>query len=141
MSAWRCKAIEQFPSLHRFLTHHSPAARLTTYGLAYELLQMVRYEPTASDSETLQRIFEYAEWALRQRASEIRNPISVSFYEHLFDRREDWERVIPYLSPYAIRNNWSLWEARSASLVDFEELQHVLAQYGKTLEHVMLQAP
>lgn len=133
MSAWRRKAIEQFPMLHRYLTHHSPATRLTTYGLAYELLQMVRYEPTASDSETLRRIFEYAEWASRQRASEIWNPMGVSFYEHLFDRREDWERVIPYLSPYAIRNNWSLWEARPASLMDFGELQQVLAQCGKML--------
>lgn len=101
------------------------------YELAYELLQMVRNEPTASDPETLQRIFNYAEWASRQHAPAISNPIGVSFYEHVFDRREDWERVIPYLSPYAVRDNWNLWEGRSPTFVDIEELRRVLTRHGK----------
>ncbi len=103
------------------------------YGLAHESLRMVQNKPTASDADVLQRIFDYAEWASRQRASEIWNPIGLAFYEHMFDRREDWERVILYLSPYAAYNNWGLWKARP-TFVDLEELQQVLTQYGKTPE-------
>lgn len=133
MSAWRRKAIEQFPTLRRYLTHHSPAFRFNFYDLSRELLTMVYEEPTASDSEMLQRIFAYAEWASRQRAADIWNPIGVCFYEHIFDRRDDWERVLPYLSSYAVWNNRPLWKARPATLVDFEELQRAMTRHGKTL--------
>ena len=40
------------------------------------------------------------------------NAAGVAFYEHLFDGRQDgWAEVIPWLSPFVVRQNWGLWEA------------------------------
>lgn len=112
MAAWRRKAIENFPHLRRWLTHADPDTRMTFNWLCYELKDMVEKEPYRSDSEMLRSVFAYAEWCGRQRAEVIWNTIALAFYEHLFDRREDWDTVIPSLAPEIICVYWNLWERR-----------------------------
>jgi hypothetical protein len=106
---WRRRAIADFPSLLmvRLDLDYSP------YWLFYtDLLPMVRAAAHEHPDPTLlKRIFDYAEWSLGQ-GGDLANAAGVSFYEHLFDAREDWVTVLPYLSPAVVRACWPLWEAR-----------------------------
>ena len=136
MSVWRRKAIEAFPSLRRFLNDPDT----TIYGLYFELLPMVRDAHKANDVETLERIYNFAEWCLRQREDHLGNAVCVAFYEHLFDDVRDWKAKIERLSPLAIQNCITLWKNR-LSVDEFKRLQQLInptslstmaAKQGKT---------
>ena len=110
MAVWRRKALAAFPGLRRELHDRE----YTYYQLYFDLLPMVRDAHAASDEATLRQIYDFAEWCPRQgrRASDLYNAVCVAFYEHLFDRPEDWAAVIPWLSPAVVDECWPLWESR-----------------------------
>jgi hypothetical protein len=126
MSAWRRKAIEDFPHLRSLLTHADRRGRMDFSWLCAVLLQMVRESSPASDRDALARIFAYAEWCSKRHNKTLWNSVGLVFYEHLFDHREDWDIVIPFLSSGEIRANWGLWYSRPRSIVteaDLDELR------------------
>ncbi len=116
MAAWRRKAIEAFPEQRSWIER---CAYNQTYFFYGTLLPMVRAARSAPAPDRLQNVFTYAAWCLRQHSSMI----DVSFYEHLFDYREDWNIVIPYLSSEIICECWGLWERRP--LLTQEDLQEL----------------
>jgi hypothetical protein len=119
MATWRRKAIESFPELRRELNSSD-----SIYHLYFNLLPMVREAHDASDDESLRKIYGFAEWCLNQKSEELWNSAGVCFYEHLFDDRKYWNKVVPWLSPYVIDNCKSLWEARLGGevLTEIEKL-------------------
>jgi hypothetical protein len=122
MAAWRRKAVEQFPTLRCEL--NNPAHSI--YGLFFDLLPMVRDAHHAANEDVLRRIYDFAAWCLGQRAKDLRNAAGTSFYEHLFDCRDDWTSVIPWLSEKVVADCWGLWEARLSD-AEIGELRALIA--------------
>jgi acetylornithine deacetylase/succinyl-diaminopimelate desuccinylase-like protein len=110
MAMWRRLALAFFPKERRWFQ----AADCNYYQLYFDLLPMCRKAHAVNDQLTLRKIYAHAEWCLRQkeRAPDLNNAVWVCFYEHLFDHREDWERVIPYLSARVYESCWPIWEYR-----------------------------
>ena len=108
MAAWRRIALAHFPELRPEIQDR----RYTIYGLFADLLTMVREDHDADNTARLRHIYAFAAWCSTQRNKDIWNAAGVSFYEHLFDRRTDWQRVLPWVSEEVIRNCWGLWEWR-----------------------------
>jgi hypothetical protein len=107
LAVWWRKAIEAFPQMRRWLND----AEFSIYMLYFDLLPMTREAHESRDLEFLERIYDYAEWCLRQK--ELFNAVSVAFYEHLFDSHPKlWEEMIAYMSPFVIKENRELWESR-----------------------------
>lgn len=103
MATWRRLALELFPQYRR-------DPEYSYYMLYFDLLPLSREAHRNNDRATLRNIYGFAEWCLRQqhRAKDLGNAVYVAFYEHLFDEREDWERVIPYLTREVFEECWSL---------------------------------
>lgn len=99
--------------------------KFSIYMVFFELLPMVRDALAVGDADTARRIFSFAEWCSKQRSGEIDNAAGVAFYEHLFDRHEDWEAVIPYLSTHVICHYGNFWEVRPRSILSQEDLQEL----------------
>jgi hypothetical protein len=112
MAAWRRKAIEYFPRFQRDFSDGRLPHKFSIYMVFFYLLPMLHSALIEGDTETARRIFDYAEWCSRRRSGEIANVVAVAFYEHLFDDREDWDSVVPYLAPEIICKHWNLWERR-----------------------------
>ena len=113
MSTWRRLALAFFPEERRTLQR--PLYIDSYYSLySWVFLPRCREAHAAGDHRTLRKIYAHAEWCLRQneRAWDLAIAVRVCFYEHLFDRREDWERVIPYLSAKVYEGCWPIWEYR-----------------------------
>ncbi|MFN8539222.1 MAG: hypothetical protein U0232_17325 [Thermomicrobiales bacterium] len=91
MAAWRRIAMARFPHLRQELHDR----HYTIYGLYFDLLPMARVAHDADDNETLRHIYNFAEWCFAQRNKELWNATAVAFYEHLFDRHDQWHRVLP----------------------------------------------
>ncbi len=81
MSAWRQKALECAPELK----NEFESSDLTPYTVFMELLPITRQAHIDNDTERLQKIYDYAEWCLRQKDKKLWNAAGVSFYEHLAD--------------------------------------------------------
>ena len=120
MPAWRRRALELFPSLRRDLND----PEYTIYMLYFDLLPMVREAHDEHDDETLRHIYGFAEWCFSQTAEDLYNAPGVAFYEHLFDQKRYWTKVVPWLSPKVIQECQQLWQARleAAEMRDVEEL-------------------
>jgi len=128
MAAWRRRAIEVSRRFTRDFSDASSLHLFSVYGVFGDLIHLVRDAHEANDTAMLFKIYGYAEWCLRRKEQEFWNAAGVSFYEHLFDRREDWEQVVPWLSPFVIENCWGLWEARSPRFVDIDVLRAMIAE-------------
>jgi hypothetical protein len=107
MSTWRPTAIELFPHLEREL--RGRRAGYTIYSLLGDLRIDAEKAHSRGDEDLLRRIYGFAEWCSRQRAEELWNAAGVAFYEHLFENPTTIDRVLPWLSAYAIRKHWDLW--------------------------------
>jgi hypothetical protein len=83
MSSWRRKVLTFFPDLQR----EAERPDFTIYNAFSELLPRVRTAHQEGDTETLRRIYGFAEWCSEQKAKDLWNAASVSFYAHLFDSR------------------------------------------------------
>lgn len=122
--------MEYFPDLHRKFSD-ARFGKYTIYMLFFDLLPMLWEALTSGDVRRAQRIFEFAEWCSKQRTGVIWSAVSVAFYEHLFDRREYWEKVLPYLTADLIYMNWSLWSVRPIFKTEsLQTLWDVLAPIG-----------
>jgi hypothetical protein len=93
--------------------------------LYFDLLPMVREAHERDDIETLRRIYGFAEWCSSQSAQDIWNSAAVAFYEHLFDEKRYWTKVVPWLSPEIIRCCWPLWEVRLEPK-ELDEIQQLI---------------
>ena len=83
------------------------------YMLFFDLLPIVRTAHREDDCIMLADIYIFTAWCLRQRrAGDLYNAVCVAFYEHLFDERNLWEDVIPWLTPQVVQTCWPLWEVR-----------------------------
>jgi hypothetical protein len=111
MATWRRKALILFPMLAEDLNDRE----YSIYSLYFDLLPMSREAHDRKDDAFLESIYGYAEWCLSQQTKDLWNAAGVAFYEHLFDCRKHWKRVVPWLSPTVIDECWPLWEARLES--------------------------
>lgn len=106
MSVWRRKALSLFPELKYDLHERS----FSYYLLFFDLLPLAREAHLDNDQELLCKIYCFAEWCLRQ-PNDLGNAAAVAFYEHLFQSRKSiWHHIVPWLSPYVIKNCYVLWE-------------------------------
>ena len=123
MSAWRRKAIENFPVLQQDLND----PEFTIYMLFFELLPMSREAHRHGRTRELEKIYRFAEWCAAQHDDNLQNAAAVAFYEHLFDERELWEKVAPWLGSQFIRRYWPLWEYQ----LDVEQLKALRKFLGR----------
>lgn len=134
MSSWRRKAIHLFPKYKRDLTDKD----FTIYHLFFDLLPDVLEAHDTNDVEKLQQIYGFAEWCITQQSKKLWNPAGVAFYEHLFDKPEYMEAVLPWLSPKVIQNVMPLWELM-VSEVELIRLNSMIASrttpFNKNLYH------
>jgi hypothetical protein len=105
------------------------------YMVFFELLPRVRKAHQDGDTETLRRVYGFAEWCFEQTAKDMWNAAGVAFYEHLFDsHRSLWPEFVRWLSPRVVEGCMGLWEWR---LVE-EELavvRRLFAECRKPLHH------
>ncbi len=107
MASWRRKVLTWFPDLRR----EAERPHFTVYSAFFELLPRVREAHMGGDTETLRRIYGFAEWCFRQPAKDLWNAAGVAFYEHLFDsHRSLWPEFVRWLSPQVVAGVWGLWE-------------------------------
>jgi len=108
MAVWRRKALAAFPDLRQELNRRD----YSIYDLFSDLRTMLWEAHEEEDIETLRQIYGFAEWCMTRRAKTLWNPAGVSFYEHIFDRRLFWERVMPWLTPQVVYMVQGLWKIR-----------------------------
>ncbi len=125
MAVWRRKANEDFPTLRRKFSDARMPHKYSVYMVFFDLYILFEDANPANDVDLLQRIFAYAEWCSKQHAMDLWNAAGVAFYEHLFDRREDWDKVIPFLSPSVICVHMGLWEARPRTFLSEDDLHEL----------------
>jgi len=101
--------IALFPDLRR----DAERPDFSVYSAFFDLLPRVRRAHQDGDSETLRRVYGFAEWCIEQKAEELWNAAGVAFYEHLFDsHRSLWPEFVRWLSPRVVVDCWGLWEWR-----------------------------
>lgn len=94
---------------------------------------MVRTAHEEADTETLRRIYSFAEWCFEQKAHDMWNAAGVAFYEHLFDsHRSLWNQFVQWLSPQIVEGCWRLWESR-LSEEELSEVRRLIASCRKPL--------
>jgi hypothetical protein len=106
VSAWRRRAIEEFPELHDELAERHEV--FSVYGLWFHLLPLVRRAHRENNEDLLRRIYDFADWC--RRHADLNNSVCVSFYEHLMDER--WMRplAVPWLTREIVDEVRPLWE-------------------------------
>lgn len=129
MASWRRKVIALFPDLRV----EAQRPRFNVYSAFFELLPRVRVAHENGDTETLRRIYGFAEWCFTQKAEGLWNPAGVCFYEHVFDlKRALWPEVVRWLSPRVIDGCMGLWEWRLTS-EDAAQVKRLIAECRRPL--------
>ena len=129
MASWRRKVLALFPDLQRDVERPD----FTIYMVFFELLPRVRGAHQDGDTETLRRIYGFAEWCFEQKAKDLWNAAGVAFYEHLFDsHRSLWREFVRWLSPRVVEGCWGLWERR-LSEEELAGLRQLIADCRKPL--------
>jgi hypothetical protein len=105
MSVWRRRALALFPQLRRDLNRRD----YSVYSLYFDLKPLLRAALDAGDDGFVRGAFGFAEWCARSPNKDLWNPAGVAFYEHLFDYPAYSDRVLPWLSPFAVFTHWDLW--------------------------------
>ncbi len=112
MSAWRRKAIALFPE-------HQREFEQADYGLFELFLTLMHDLRSAHAAEiddpsadaTLQRIYGFAEWCLRQ-GGDLWNRAAIGFFEDVMSGSGiPWDQIAPWISPYTaeqIEGTWAL---------------------------------
>jgi len=108
MSTWRRKALALFPELKGSL--NDPDCE--PFSVFVDPVPLAITAHLEDDRDTLRRVHGYAEWALRQ-GGKLWQVAAIGFYEDLLRivGGVPWERIVPWLSPYAvaeIRKTWAL---------------------------------
>lgn len=131
MSSWRRKVLTWFPDLRS----EADEPDFNIYSVFFELLPRVREAHQAADTLSLQRIYAFAEWCLRQQAKELWNAAGVAFYEHLFDsHRPLWPEIVQWLSPKVVADCMGLWECRLKA-EELVEVRRLIAECRTPRHH------
>jgi hypothetical protein len=129
VASWRRKVLSLFPEMR----HEAQRPDFSVYMVFFELLPMVREAHQEGDTETLKRIYGFAEWCFEQKAKDLWNAAGVAFYEHLFDSHKSlWDQFVQWLSPRVIEGCWGLWEWR-LSAEDLAEVRRLIDTCRKPL--------
>ncbi len=120
--------MELFPEHKQWI--QDEGLTFSIYQLFFDLLPIAREAHQRQDKETLERIYQYAEWCWKQqlRAPEIHNAVAVAFYEHLIDDRSSMRDIPCWLKPDIFDDVKSLFEARLPP----EKYHELLADYNAT---------
>ncbi|HEX3315269.1 MAG TPA: hypothetical protein VHR72_10285 [Gemmataceae bacterium] len=98
------------------------------YSVFFELLPRVRLAHQDGDTDSLLRIYGFAEWCFEQRAEDLWNAAGVAFYEHLFDsHRSLWPEFVLWMSPPVAEGCFGLWEAR-LSIEEMTVVRRLIAE-------------
>lgn len=129
MASWRRKVLTFFPDLRRDVQRPD----FSIYMVFFDLLPRVREAHQDGDTETLRRIYGFAEWCFEQKAKDIWNAAGVAFYEHLFDsHRSLWPEIVRWLSPRVVEGCMGLWEWR-LSEEELAEVRRLIAECRRPL--------
>ncbi|MEJ7654007.1 MAG: hypothetical protein WKH64_12090 [Chloroflexia bacterium] len=119
----------QFPELR----HELNRGDYSIYQLFSDLHREVWEAHNSWDDGKLSKIYGFAEWCLFQSSQELSNPAGVSFYAHVIAsrrQRQNWAKVIPWLSPRVVREVSGLWEYMLEPS-EWNELQKMFAEYER----------
>jgi hypothetical protein len=94
LSAWRRRAIEQFPELRPWFEDE----QATPHTMWFELLPLCHDAHVEGNRATLKKIYDYAEWCFRQENPRVINAVAVSFYEHLIDEPGTYNAMPDWVS-------------------------------------------
>jgi hypothetical protein len=127
MAEWRRRAWELFPEYAREFGLEEPET--TIYWVFFDLLPLVRKFHDDNDTIGLSKIYEFAEWCLRQgkRAKDLRNAAGVAFYEHLVDSESTLKQIPQWVKPWAFEQVMELFEAR----LDASDYSKLLKRYDE----------
>lgn len=122
MANWRRKVLALFPDLR----HDVQRRDFTIYMVFFDLLRRLREAHQEGDTETLRRIYGFAEWCFEQKAKDLWNAAGVALYEHLFDSHHSlWGEFVRWLPPRVVKGCWGLWEWR-LSAEELAEVRHLI---------------
>jgi hypothetical protein len=108
MSAWRKKAIALFPDLRQEFEERNA----TIYSVFFALLERLRKATDKQEIEEIAKIYGFAEWCFRQKATALWNAAGVAFYEHLVDHRLTAKQIPHFIKPDMFRDLEPLFESR-----------------------------
>lgn len=129
MANWRRKVLTFFPDLRCEVQRPD----FSIYMVFFDLLPRVREAHQEGDTETLRRVYGFAEWCFEQQAKDMWNAAGVAFYEHLFDsHRTLWPEFVRWLSPRVVEDCVGLWESR-LSEEELAEVKRLFAECCKPL--------
>jgi hypothetical protein len=129
MAVWRQKALVYFPELAAELRE----TNYTIYQLFFDLTPMAEQAHRNRDTDSLKRIYGFAEWCLHQSDKDLWNSAGVAFYEHIFDDRSLRDQIVPWLSSEVISQVKGLWEMMLPREA-YRELNEVLVKHAQS-EH------
>jgi hypothetical protein len=126
MSAWRRLALELFPKQRNWIQDRN--LTFSIYQLFFDLLPIAQEAHNNQDTETLEKIYYYAEWCWKQknRAADVYNAVAVAFYEHLIDHRSSRKDIPQWIKPEIFNDIRVLFEQRLTA----DEYQKLLAHYN-----------
>ena len=122
MAVWRRRALETFPELRSELGLED----YSIYQLFFDLVPRVERAHADGDESFLRRAYGFASWCASQKTKDLWNAAGVAFFEHVFDRWNQRQLVVPWISPQIIANHWGLWERR-LNEVQLAELRQLFA--------------
>lgn len=108
MEDWRIYALAFSPDLRMDLLDDQTSYYQVFFHLHFILPSLYQRD----DSREIKPVFAFAEWCLNHTDDAIVNAVNVAFYEHLFDRREQWEHAASWLDRAISERCWGLWETR-----------------------------
>ena len=124
MSKWRKVALEFFPD-RRFQNSRD---YFSVYMIWFDLLSSTVSAHELNDTDTLQKIYKYAEWCwtLKGKSSETYNAVCVAFYEHLVDEEVTCEAIPVWIKPEIFKDLQSLFKSR----MKLDDYQDLLVRYN-----------
>ncbi|MFN8441739.1 MAG: hypothetical protein U0175_13250, partial [Caldilineaceae bacterium] len=98
------------------------------YQLFFDLLPIAYEAHIKQDWNTLDRIYQYAEWCwIQNRAPDIQNAVAVAFYEHLVDTAASNRDIPNYIKSWIFKDICTLFEQRMSD----NEYQDLLNRYNR----------
>lgn len=95
MSTWRKKAIECLPEVRKDFEDPEESIYLVFSAMLSAAIDFHR----ENNNDRLQKIYDFAEWCLRQKNKDLWNAAGVSFYEHLGDQAETRQDIRRWVKP------------------------------------------
>jgi hypothetical protein len=121
MSAWRKKAIECLPELRKDFEDPEESIYLVFSAMLSAAIDFHK----ENNIDRLQKIYDFAEWCLRQKSKDLWNAAGVSFYEHLGDQTETRQDIRRWVKPEIYAEIRELLEVRLSD----KEMQQIDSSY------------